>query len=96
MSDHVPSLIRRARRLSAKRDELVAGLAREWASALRGRGLSREDLTEFWAALTEDSIRRLQRSAEGRWPAEAVRREAAAVIGQLRERVEREISPGRA
>lgn len=87
MASRLASLIRRARRLSGERDRLVDALAREWADALRGQGLSAEDLDELWAGLTEEAVRRLQRSANGRWPLEAVRREAVGVIAQVRERV---------
>ncbi|MEK7363636.1 MAG: hypothetical protein AAB016_06640 [candidate division NC10 bacterium] len=88
MPSRLASLIRRARRLSGERDRLLDSLAREWAEALRGQGLSAEDLEELWAGLTEETVRRLRRSADGRWPLEAVRQEAAAVIARVRERVE--------
>lgn len=91
MPSRLASLIRRARRLSGERDRLVASLAREWAETLRGRGLSAEDLEELWAGLTEEAVRRLRRSTDGRWPIEAVRQEAAAVIARVRERVTREL-----
>lgn len=92
MASRLASLIRRARRLSGERDRLVDALAREWADALRGQGLSAEDLNELWAGLTEEAVRRLQRSGNGRWPLEAVRREALGVIAQVRERVAGELS----
>jgi hypothetical protein len=91
MPSRLASLIRRARRLSGERDRLVESLAREWADALRGQQLSAEDLEELWAGLTEEAVRRLRRSADGRWPIEAVRQEAAAVIARVRERVTREL-----
>ena len=91
MPSRLASLIRRARRLSGERDRLVESLAREWAAALRGQQLSAEDLEELWAGLTEEAVRRLRRSADGRWPIEAVRQEAAAVVGRVRERVTREL-----
>ncbi len=62
-------------------------LAREWTEALRGQGLTPQDLEELWAGLTEEAVRRLQRSGDGRWPLEAVRREATAVIAQVKQRV---------
>jgi len=86
------TLIRRARRLSGERDRLVDRLAREWSQALRGQPLSPRDLEELWAGLTEEAVRRLQRSGNGRWPVEAVRREAALVIGRVRERVAAELA----
>ncbi len=92
MASRLGLLIRRARRLSGERDRLVAALAREWAGALRGQGLSAQDLEELWAGLTEEAVRRLQRSGDGRWSPDAVRGEAAAVIAQVRARVERELS----
>jgi len=92
MPSRLASLIRRARRLSGERDRLVASLAREWADALRGQRLSAEDLEELWAGLVEEAVRRLRRSANGRWPLEAVRQEAAAVIARVRERVIAELS----
>lgn len=92
MTKRLPALIRRARRLSGERDRLVDSLAREWAEALRDQGLSPADLEELWAGLTEEAVRRLRRSGNGRWPPEAVRTEAAAVIAQVRERVNRELS----
>ena len=67
-------------------------LVREWTEALRGQGLSAKDLEELWAGLTEEAVRRLQRSGNGRWPLEAVRREAALVIGEVRQRVAGELA----
>ena len=92
MASRLASLIRRARRLSGERDRLVESLAREWTNALRGQGLSAEDLEELWAGLAEEAVRRLRRSADGRWPLEAVRQEAAAVIARVRARVTAELS----
>lgn len=94
MARRLASLIRRARRLASERERLVDSLAREWTTALRGQGLSAQDLDEFWAGLTEEAVRRLQRAPDGRWPAEAVRREAALVIGAVRERVSHAIRKG--
>jgi hypothetical protein len=92
MPSRLAALIRRARRLSGERDRLVESLAREWTEALRGQGLSLRDLEELWAGLTEEAVRRLRRSGDGRWSPEALRGEAAAVIARVRERVERELS----
>ena len=92
MASRLLSLIRRARRLSRERDRLVDALAREWTEALRGQGLSAQDLEELWAGLAEEAVRRLQRSGNGRWPPEAVRREAVLVVGEVRRRVARELA----
>ena len=91
MPSRLASLIRRARRLSGERDRLVEALAREWAEALRGQSLSAEDLEELWAGLVEEAVRRLRRSSDGRWPLEALRQEAAAVVARVRERVTRDL-----
>jgi len=88
----LPELIRRARRLARERDRLLADLAREWTSALRGQGLTRRDLDELWAGLTEEAVRRLRaRLAEG-GRSEALRMEAQEVIARVRERVEAELA----
>ena len=92
MAGQLPALIRRARRLLEERDRLVATLAREWAATLRGQAFSRQDLEELWAGLAEEAIRRLQRSGNGRWAAEAARREALVVVALVKARVEREFS----
>jgi hypothetical protein len=92
MASRLASLIRRARRLSGERDRLVESLGREWADALRGQRLSAEDLEELWAGLAEEAVRRLRRSADGRWPLEAVRQEVAAVIARVRARLMAELS----
>ena len=92
MARRLVSLIRRARRLSRERERLVDSLVREWTEALRGQGLSAQDLEELWAGLTEEAVRRLQRSGNGRWPLEAVRRQAALVIGEVRQRVAGELA----
>lgn len=92
MARRLVSLIRRARRLTRERERLVDSLVREWTEALRGQGLSAKDLEELWAGLTEEAVRRLQRSGNGRWPLEAVRREAALVIGEVRQRVAGELA----
>lgn len=91
-ASRIPDLIRRARRMSEQRDRLVASLARQWADALRGQGFSAQDLDELWAGLVEEAVRQLQRSGKGRWPLEAVRREAVGVVREVRERVTRELS----
>lgn len=91
MARRLVTLIRRARRLSGERDRIVESLAREWTEALRGQGLSGEDLEELWAGMIEEAVRRLHRAGNGRWPLEAVRREAAQVIAQVRERVAGEL-----
>jgi hypothetical protein len=64
----------------------VDELAREWATALRGQGLSPTDLDELWAGLTEEAVRRLGRSSKS--SAQALRTEAADVIAKVREKVE--------
>lgn len=79
-------LIRRARRLAAERDRLVDALAADWTRALRGQGLSAQDLNELWAGLTEDAVRR--GGADGRWTAQAWRAEAQEVIARVRAKVE--------
>jgi hypothetical protein len=81
-------LIRKARRLALERDRLIDGLADEWARALRGQGLSRADLDELWAGLTEEAVRRDQRSSDARWTPQAWRAEAQEVIARLRKKVE--------
>jgi hypothetical protein len=81
-------LIRKARRLAADRDRLIETLAADWARALDGQRLSRADLDEFWAGLTEEALRRAGQSLDDRWNSPAVRREAEEVIGKLRARVE--------
>jgi len=81
-------LIRRARRLAADRDRIVESLSEDWLRALRGQGLSRSDLNELWAALTEEAVRRAGQSLEGKWNPQAVRQEAEDVIARLRARVE--------
>jgi hypothetical protein len=81
-------LVRRARRLALERDRLIDGLADEWARALRGQGLSRADLDELWAGLTEEAVRRVQRPSDARWTTHAWRAEAQDVIARLRKKVE--------
>jgi hypothetical protein len=81
-------LIRKARRLALERDRLIEGLADEWTRALRGQGLSRTDLEELWAGLTEEAVRRYQRPSDARWTAQAWRAEAQEVIARLRKKVE--------
>ena len=81
-------LVRKARRLAAERDRLIDALAVEWARALHGQRLSRADLDELWAGLTEDAVRRAGQTRETNVTAQAWRREAQEVIARLRERVE--------
>lgn len=87
MAPRLADLVRKARRLASERDRLIDGLAEEWTHALRGQGLSRTDLDELWAALTEDAVRRGGR-ATGSWSAQAWRREAQEVVARVREKVE--------
>ena len=94
MAPRLPELIRRARRLARERDRLVQELAREWSSALRGRGFSPHDLDELWAGLTEEAVRRLLRGADPRAGSDAIRREAKDVIARVKERVETELAAG--
>ncbi len=88
MAPRLADLIKKARRLAADRDRLVESLASEWAYALRGQRLSRSDLDELWAALTEEAIRRAGQSIDQKWSAPAVRQEAEEVIARVREKVE--------
>jgi hypothetical protein len=88
VTPRLADLIRKARRLAADRDRLIESLAADWARALDGQRLSRADLDEFWAGLTEEALRRAGQSLDERWSAPAVRREAEEVIGKLRKRVE--------
>jgi hypothetical protein len=81
-------LIRKARRLASERDRLIEELAREWAAALRGQGLSPTDLDELWAGLTEEAVRRGGAAGDGRWTAQAWRAEAQDVIARVRAKVE--------
>jgi hypothetical protein len=94
MPPRLPELIKRARRLAQERDRLVEEVAREWSVALRGQGFSPRDLDELWAGLTEEAVRRLLRSSAGALGAEMIRREAAEVIGRVKERVETELAAG--
>jgi hypothetical protein len=81
-------LIRKARRLAAERDRLIDSLAEDWARALRGQGLSRADLDELWAGLTEDAVRRGREADDGTGTAQAWRHEAREVIARVRQKVE--------
>jgi len=86
MASRLADLIRKARRLAAERDRLVESLAADWTRALRGQGLTAEDLDELWAGLTEDAVRR--GTPDGRWTAQAWRAEAQEVINRVRAKVE--------
>jgi hypothetical protein len=88
MASRLPDLIRRARTLSAERDRLVEALTHRWATTLKGKRLSAQDLEEFWAGLTEEAVRGFLKDGRGRWAPEVVRREAVEVIGRVRARVE--------
>jgi hypothetical protein len=88
VASRLADLVRKARRLSAERDRLVETLAADWARALRGQGLSPEDLDELWAGLIEEAVRRGGQDPEGRWTAQAWRLEAQEVIARVRKRVE--------
>jgi hypothetical protein len=90
MASRLADLIRKARRLAAERDRLIDALAADWARALRGQGLTADDLEELWAGLTEDAVRR--GTSEGRWSAQAWRAEAQEVIARLRAKVEATLS----
>ena len=87
MAPRLADLVRKARRLASERDRLIDGLAKEWAHALRGQGLSPTDLEELWAALTEDAVRRGGRHTE-QWTAQVWRREAQEVVARVRQKVE--------
>ena len=87
MAPRLADLVHKARRLASERDRLIDSLAEEWTRALRGQGLSRSDLEELWAALTEDAVRRAGR-ATGSGSAQAWRREAQEVVARVREKVE--------
>lgn len=88
MSTRLAQLVRKARRLAAERDRLIESLAAEWARALKEQKLSRADLEEFWAGLTEDAVRQAARAGDGAWPPEAWRGGAQAVVARIREKVE--------
>ena len=90
MASRLADLIRKARRLAAERDRLIDALAADWARALRGQGLTPEDLDELWAGLTEDAVRR--GTPDGRWSAQAWRAEAQEVMARLRAKVEAALS----
>lgn len=92
MPPRLADLIRRARRLAAERDRLVESLAAEWTRALRGQQLSRSDMDELWAALTEEAIRRAAQTFDTKWTPQAVRQETEEIIARVRERVEAELS----
>jgi hypothetical protein len=87
VAPRLADLVRKARRLASERDRLIEGLAEEWTRALRGQGLSANDLEELWAALTEDAVRRGGRQTSP-WGVQAWRREAQEVVARVREKVE--------
>jgi hypothetical protein len=88
VAQRLADLIRRARRLASERDRILESLAEEWVVALRDNRLSRADLDELWAGLTEEALRRAGRSFDERWSAQIVRQETEDVIARLRARVE--------
>ncbi|MBI2215898.1 MAG: hypothetical protein HYU51_01245 [Candidatus Rokubacteria bacterium] len=88
MGQRLADLIRRARKLASDRDRLVESLAEDWVRALRDHGLSRRDLEELWAALTEEALRRAGSSLDEKWTSPVVRQETEEVIARLRARVE--------
>jgi hypothetical protein len=88
MPSRLSDLVRQARRLAAERDRLIDSLSREWVRALRGQGLSTEDLDELWAGLIEDTVRRGPRFAETQWTPQAWRRETQEVVARVRQKVE--------
>jgi hypothetical protein len=88
MPSRLSDLVRQARRLATERDRLIEALARDWVRALRGQGLSAEDLDELWAGLIEDAVRRGPSLAEARWPTQAWRKETQEVVARVREKVE--------
>jgi hypothetical protein len=83
MASRLADLIRKARRLAAERDRLIDTLAADWSRALRGQGLTSEDLDELWAGLTEDAVRRGQ-PADSKWTAQAWRAEVHEVIARVK------------
>lgn len=96
MASRLADLIKKARRLAAERDRLVETLAGEWVVALQGQTLSRSDLEELWAALTEEALRRAGQSLDGKWNPQAVRQETEEIIARLRVKVEAALGePGR-
>ena len=88
MPSRLADLIRTARRLAAERDRLVDAVASEWVRALRGQRLSRSDLEELWAALTEEALRRSVQSFGSTWSQAVVREEAEEVVARVRAKVE--------
>ena len=94
MPSRLADLIRKARRLAADRDRLVEALASDWTRALRGQRLSRTDLDELWAALTEEALRRAVQTLGGAWNPSAVRQEAEEVIARVRAKVEAALDDG--
>jgi hypothetical protein len=92
VAQRLADLIRKARRLATDRDRVVDSLATDWVRALNGQHLSRSDLDELWAGLTEEALRRAGQSLGGRWSAHAIRQEAEEIIARLRARVEAALS----
>ena len=94
MPSRLADLIRKARRLATERDRLVDAVASEWVSALRGQRLSRTDLDELWAALTEEALRRSAQTFGTTWSPATVRQETEEVIARVRAKVEAALHDG--
>ena len=94
MPSRLADLIRKVRRLAAERDRLVEAVAADWTRALHGQRLSRTDLDELWAALTEEALRRAVQTLGGSWSPPAVRQEAEEVIARIRAKVEAALDAG--
>ena len=94
MPSRLADLIRKARKLAAERDRQIEALAADWTRALRGQGLSRSDLDELWAALTEEALRRAVQNLGSNWTAAAVRQEAEDVVARVRAKVEATLDAG--
>ena len=91
MASPLQRLLRRARVLTAEREQLIAQIAEEWSAALRGQPLSKEDLGQLWDGLAEEAVRCIQRRAKGRWSAKAIQEAASQVVLSIRERVQRDL-----
>jgi hypothetical protein len=94
MPSRLADLIRKARKLAAERDRLIEALAADWTRALRGQGLSRSDLDELWAALTEEALKRAVQNLGTNWTSAAVRQEAEDVVARVRAKVEAALDAG--